>query len=98
MIDIYFEDKFYADLKRLKMEQPQVAREFCDLVKVIRDCGDIPDGYGAHKLSNRGGLYSGFWEFHLKEGRRDVVAVYRKGKRGLYIRFLRIGSHAELFR
>lgn len=43
------------------------------------------------------GIYSGYAEFHLAKGKMDVLVIYSKRPEASTIRFIRMGSHDELF-
>ncbi len=92
-----FEPSFSADLRKLKRTMPGIMREFESLLSAVSELGRVPEAYGPHELSNPGGSYSGFMEFHLAEGRFDVVVIYMPHKTNPAMRFVRIGSHEDLF-
>ena len=41
--------------------------------------------------------HSGYAEFHLAEGKMDVLVIYSERPEASTIRFIRMGSHDELF-
>lgn len=43
------------------------------------------------------GIYSGYAEFHLAEGKMDVLVIYSERPEASTIRFIRMGSHDEPF-
>ena len=92
-----FEESFNNDYRRLKKSHPAVIREFEELLPVIVEMGDVPASYGPHLLDKPGGNYTGCMEFHLSEGRYDVVVIYVPHRTNPSIRFVRIGSHQDLF-
>ena len=50
-----------------------------------------------HILNNRGGNYNGNQEYHLSNGKVDVLVIYNPHKTNLTIRMIRIGTHKDLF-
>lgn len=93
---VKFEKQFQADLKKIVRAQPAIKEELQELILVITELGRIPESYDPHLLTNARGNYTGYWGLHLQEGRFDVIAVYYQNDSEL-IRFIRIGSHQELF-
>lgn len=98
MFQIVFEPVFREDYRRVKQVFPSIAKEFRVALELLQANGELPEEYGAHKLVNPGGNYNGHMDFHLSEGGVDVVVLYMPHKTNPSIRFVRVGSHAELFR
>lgn len=97
MFEIAFEPGFRDDYRRVKRAWPGVTREFAIALELLRVNGTLPEEYGAHELLNPGGNYNGHIDFHLSDGRVDVVVLYRPHKTNPSIRFVRMGTHDELF-
>ena len=97
MYSIAFEKTFISDFKRVSRLYPFVKREFNAAVRVLSENGVLPEAYGAHVLDNPGGNYSGYIDFHLSDGKVDMVVLYLPHKTNPVIRFVRMGTHAELF-
>ena len=95
---LIFEPTFKADYKRVKKRSPFVAEEFNAVLSAILETGQVPDAYSPHELMNPGGNYNSRMEFHLSDGLTDVLVIYMPHKSNPSIRFVRMGSHEELFR
>ncbi len=98
MFDLAYEPQFKADFRRTMRRYPQLLSEFRDAAEELRVSGVLPGAYGAHELDNPGGNYNGCMEFHLADGKVDVLVLYLPHKMNPVIRFIRMGSHEELFR
>lgn len=59
--------------------------------------GVVNAEYQPHILNNRGGNYTGCYEYHLSDGKVDVLVIYMPHKTNPTIRLIRVGSHHELF-
>lgn len=97
MFEIVFEKTFVEDYRRVKRRAPFVAKELREAMELLRADGKLPERYRAHMLANPGGNYNGHIDFHLSEGELDVVVLYLPHKTNPSIRFVRMGSHDELF-
>lgn len=53
---------------------------------------------GALSNNNPGGNNNGHIDVHLSDGAVDVIVLYLPHKSNPKIRFVRMGSHAELFK
>ena len=96
-MEVKFEKAFKADYKRIKRENPAAVREFGHVLKTLLEDGKIPSEYNPHLLDNPKANYTGYMGFHLAEGAFDVLVIYMPHKTNPIIRFVRMGSHAELF-
>ena len=97
MFDIVFEPQFERDYGRVVREHPQVHRELATVFEEFRTTGTVPPEYRPHVLDNPGGNYNGYHEFHLLDGRFDAIVISRPHRSNPSIRFVRLGTHAELF-
>lgn len=97
MYTIKFEPVFIADYKRVMQRHPELKREFNVAMHELAERGELSESYGSHVLDNPGGNYNGHIDFHLSDGVVDVVVLYLPHKANPVIRFVRMGSHAELF-
>lgn len=59
--------------------------------------GMVNMSYQPHLLNHLKEKYSGFYEFHLADGKVDVLVIYMPHKTEPAIRLIRIGSHNDLF-
>lgn len=96
-MEIKFESAFKADYKRVKQQRPAIAKEFAHVLKTLVEEGEVPQEYNPHLLDNPKANYTGHMEFHIAEGAFDVLVIYMPHKTNPSIRFVRMGSHAELF-
>lgn len=94
---IKFDSAFIADYKRVMRHHPELKREFNAAMRELAERGELSGSYGAHLLDNPGGNYNGHIDFHLSEGTVDVVVLYLLHRTNPVIRFVHMGSHAELF-
>ena len=97
MYTIKFERSFLSDYRRITRAYPFIKREFEVAMRELAERGELPEMYGAHVLDNPGGNYNGCIDFHLPEGKVDVVVLYLPHRTNPIIRFVRMGSHADLF-
>ena len=97
-VEIKFDHTFKTDFAELVRRDMSIASDFRVVLDHIREFGEIPAGYNTHLLDKPGGMYSGFNEFHLREGKFDVVVIFSSHGDQTRFRFVRIGSRAELFR
>ena len=97
-MEIKFEPAFKSDYKRIAKKHPGIAKEFDEVLISLYEMGEIPKAYTPRFLMNPGGNYSGNMEFHLSDGKVDVIVIYKPHKTNPQVRFIRMGSHEELFR
>ncbi len=96
-MEVKFESAFKADYQRAKRKWPAVIKEFDSLLGVIIETGEVPPEYNPHLLDNPKANYTGYMEFHLAEGTYDVLVIYMPHKTNPVLRFVRMGTHRELF-
>ncbi|EIK80311.1 addiction module toxin, RelE/StbE family [Gardnerella vaginalis 55152] len=94
---IIFDTQFQTDLRKLLRENPSIKHELEDLIDSIYEFEEVPKSYNPHQLNHPRGMYSGYWELHLQEGKFDVILIYNYRYNIPVIRFVRIGSHNNLF-
>ncbi len=97
MITIKFDQQFQTDFKRISRRIPQIVTELEYVIEAIEEYGRVPESYNPHMLDRPRGIYSGYAEFHLVEGKMDVLVIYSERSEASTIRFIRMGSHDELF-
>lgn len=98
MFTVTSDSAFVNDYKRVTRAHPWVKKEFLVAVRELMESGALPETYGAHILDNPGGNYNGHVDFHLSDGAVDVIVLYLPHKTNPEIRFVRMGTHDELFR
>ncbi len=97
MFDIKIEPTFKTDYIKTVKRHPKIRAEFKAAVAELAKNGTVPPEYNPHELNNQGGNYNGHIDFHLLDGRVDVVVLYMPHKSNPIIRLVRMGSHNELF-
>ena len=97
MFNIKFDSVLLSDFRRVTHRLPFIKREFDIAMRELAEHGVLPESYGAHLLDNPGGNYNGHIDFHLSDGKVDVVVLYLPHKTNPTIRFVRMGAHDELF-
>lgn len=91
------EPQFTKDYLRFKRQHPELVRDLMDVLEQLHQNGVVRRAYNPYLLSNRGGNYNGNDEFHLSNGKVDVIVIYRPHHTNQVIRLIRIGTHSELF-
>ncbi|BDZ31754.1 type II toxin-antitoxin system YafQ family toxin [Lactiplantibacillus sp. WILCCON 0030] len=81
----------------VKYQHPELVPELKLVLNELINFGTVPDTYQPHLLTKAGGNYNGYVDFHLSEGKVDVLVLYLPHKSNPSIRLVRIGSHDELF-
>ena len=97
MYQIKIEPAFKADYKRVTAAHPHIKKEFKAAIDELVEHGVVSEGYHPHVLTNPGGNYNGHVDFHLSDGKIDVLVLYMPHKTNPTIRLVRMGSHEELF-
>lgn len=96
-MEIVFEPRFRSDYARVIRRTPWIKDEFQAAIDSIFESGSIPEGYNPHLLVIPDSNYSGYMEFHLSDGKTDVLVIYVEKDSKRTLRFVRMGSHEELF-
>ncbi|MDO4405391.1 MAG: type II toxin-antitoxin system mRNA interferase toxin, RelE/StbE family [Atopobiaceae bacterium] len=94
---IIFEPTFKSDYKHIVSLHPQIKDELYSALKELEANGRVPSGYNPHLLVHPGGNYTGHMEFHLAEGRYDVIVIYQPHHTNPSVRMVRMGKHEDLF-
>lgn len=98
MYQLVIEESFRADYRIFKRTHPDLLSDLREALDELRRTGTVPEEYRPHLLSNPGGNYNGYMDFHLGPEEVDVVVLYRPHKSNPSIRLVRIGAHDQLFR
>ncbi|WP_261810346.1 type II toxin-antitoxin system RelE/ParE family toxin [Levilactobacillus humaensis] len=98
MYRLSFEPQFVKDFRDLKRHHPELISELRRALLELEVSGHVPATYSPHVLLNRGGNYNGYFDFHLSDGKVDVLVLYLPHKSHPKIRLVRIGTHEDLFR
>ena len=91
------EPQFIADYLNFKRLHPELVGELQDAIDELAATGTVSAGYYPHALSNPGGNYNGYIDFHLSEGTTDIIVLYMPHSSNPIIRLVRIGEHSDLF-
>jgi len=94
---LVFEPSFKRDYKRVVAMHPQVKGELLGALRELEATGGVSDQYRPHLLVHAGGNYTGHMEFHLAEGRYDVIVIYQPHHTNPSVRLVRMGRHRDLF-
>lgn len=98
MYEVKLEPQFQTDYRRVMREHPELKPEFRAAVRELMQTGSVSEHYRPHVLQNPGGNYNGHIDFHLSDGKTDVIVLYAPHKTNPIIHLVRMGSHDELFR
>ena len=98
MFAIKPEPQFLRDYRRVMREHPELKQEFHAAVVELIHYGRVSEQYSPHVLLHTGGNYNAHVDFHLSDGKTDVVVLYMPHKTNPIIRLVRMGSHDELFK
>ncbi len=82
--------QFKKDLKRIQ-NNPKKIEHLKTVLLILQETGTLPEIYKPHKLQ---GDYAGFMECHVEN---DLLLIWYDQKENI-IKFVRLGSHSELFK
>ncbi len=94
---IIIEPIFKRDYKRITASHPRIKDELFGVLRELETTGKVSAQYDPHLLVQPGGNYTGYMEFHLAEGRYDVLVIYKPHHTNPSIRLVRMGTHEDLF-
>ena len=94
---IKYEPQFKRDYKVFKHEHSELIKEFKNTVNQLIETGKVREEYHIHQLNKRGGKYSDHLDYHLSDGKVDIVVLYKPHKTNPIIRLVRIGDHGTIF-
>ena len=97
MYEIKAEDTFIQDVNRWSKKVPELWDEIQAITLYMQETGEIPEEYDPHLLTNEELNYVGYFEFHLFEGKLDLLVIHTKNRNKKVFRLVRLGSHNELF-
>lgn len=95
--EIHYDREFKADIKRWKKRIPDLQEELRAIVSFILEYGYIPDTYDPHPLEDPNLPFYGYSDFHLFDGKLDLVIIYTEFHKHKVFRLIRMGNHKELF-
>ena len=92
------ESQFILDARKWSKSIPSIWDEIQGVADIITETGEIPDECDPHGLSNTKLNYVGYDEFHLLDDNKiSILVIYKVVKNKKIIRFIRLGTHGELF-
>lgn len=94
---IRFGTEFKADYKRWRKSVAGLSEEIEAIVDYVTEVGEIPTEYNPHELTDPDLPYYGLHDFHLFDGKIDLVVIYNEYRNHRVINFLRLGPHKDLF-
>lgn len=97
MYKVFPEDTFIRDVNRWSKIIPNLWDEIDAVTAIMMENGTVPPEYNPHLLDNTSLNYAGYLEFHLLDGKVDVLVIYTKNNKKNNFRLIRLGSHKELF-
>jgi mRNA interferase YafQ len=97
MFRLTFSAEFRRDYRKFVREHPELLDDFRESLELLRETGTIPDMYDLHMLSKSSRRYNGFMDFHLSDGKVDIIVLYLPHATNPIIRLVRMGSHKDLF-
>ncbi|WEV72461.1 type II toxin-antitoxin system YafQ family toxin [Bifidobacterium sp. ESL0790] len=97
MFQIKIDPQFTKDYQTFRRRCPQLIDELRIAIDELAQNGEVSQGYRPHMLNNARGNYNGHIDFHLSDGKTDVVVLYLPHKTNPIIRLVRIGEHKQLF-
>lgn len=97
MYELIYEPQFKRDYRKLKRMHPELVSDLVITLNQLQARGIVNFSYRPHILNNRGGNYNGNYEYHVSDGKVDILVIYKPHRSNPTIRLIRIGSHNELF-
>lgn len=73
---VSYDKQFIADVKHWKTKVADLQVELRAIVEYILEYGEIPSEYDPHRLIDSTLPYTGNLEFHLYDGRIDLLVIY----------------------
>lgn len=97
MYKVFPEDTFIQDVNRWSKVIPNLWDEIDAVAAVMAETGTVPEEYNPHLLEDPSLNYTGYLEFHLLDGKLDLLVIYTRNNKKYTFRLVRLGSHTELF-
>lgn len=94
---IYPEDTFVRDVDHWSKKVPNLWKEIQAVTDYMQNNGKVPQEYDPHLLTDSKLNYVGYYEFHLFDGRLDLLIIHTNNKKRHSFRLIRLGTHEELF-
>lgn len=94
---VYPEDTFIKDVNRWRKKVPNLWQEIQAVTSYMQEEGKIPADYDPHRLTDKDLNYVGYFEFHLLDGKIDLLVIHTQNRKRHNFRLVRLGTHNELF-
>lgn len=94
---ISYDRQFKLDVNNWRKRVDNLQTELRGIIDYILEYGEIPEEYDPHKLVDSSLPYTGNMDFHLLDGKVDLIIIYTEINKRKVFRFMRLGSHNELF-
>ncbi|MDC2828421.1 type II toxin-antitoxin system YafQ family toxin [Limosilactobacillus mucosae] len=94
---ITYDREFMNDVDHWSKKIDGLQTELRSIAAYILEYGEIPEEYNPHKLTDTLLPYTGNMDFHLLDGKVDIIIIYAEINKHKVFRFMRLGSHSELF-
>lgn len=94
---VSFDRQFKLDVSNWRKKVDHLQFELRGVIDYILEYGDIPQEYDPHQLVDPSLPYTGNMDFHLLDGKVDLIVIYTEINRKKIFRFMRLGNHKELF-
>lgn len=94
---VYPEDTFIKDVNRWSKKVPKLWQEIQAVTACMQEEGKVPAEYDPHFLTDKDLNYVGYFEFHLPDGKVDLLVIHTQNKKKRSFRLVRLGTHQELF-
>lgn len=92
-----FDRQFKLDVNRWRKKADNLQAELQEIIAYILEYGEIPTEYNPHELVDPSLPYAVNMDFHLLDGKVDLLIIYTEINKRRVFRFMRLGSHNELF-
>ncbi|WP_251574385.1 type II toxin-antitoxin system mRNA interferase toxin, RelE/StbE family [Limosilactobacillus agrestimuris] len=94
---VSFDRQFKIDVNNCRKKVDNLQVELRGIVDYILEYGEIPEEYNPHELIDSSLPYTGNMDFHLFNGKIDLLIIYTEINKCKVFRFMRLGTHNELF-
>ncbi|KRL79508.1 type II toxin-antitoxin system YafQ family toxin [Ligilactobacillus equi] len=94
---IRYDQEFINDVRYWKTQVSNLREELQAITEYILEYGEVPEEYNPHLLVDPSLPYNGNMDFHLFDGKLDLLVIYTEIEKKKIFRFIRLGSHKQLF-
>lgn len=89
---ISYDRQFKLDVNNWRKKVDNLQTELRGIIDYILEYGEIPEEYYPHKLVDSSLPYTGNMDFHLLDGKVDLIIIYTEINKQKVFRFMRLGS------